>query len=192
MPIYSIKEVRGDFTDSLSNSGDIKVSSEISTFLIYQTGSNEIGRWDSANLGSFSGFRIGTTTEVFHALGKYLRLTNQLDSKDFSALLERLRKRTTLNFSTKYHFIKRLQLAKVKNLQVVKPPLAAIQAEIRRGIDSIRSLMTPVEDPAIVFASAQLILLYLGTAAVAFPARPRHALLAKDLHLAGHGRTSYP
>ncbi|GFU68988.1 hypothetical protein TNCV_3398751 [Trichonephila clavipes] len=29
--------------------------------------------------------------------------------------------------------------------------------------------MTPVEDPAIVFASAQLILLYLGTAAVAFP-----------------------
>ncbi|GFW99959.1 hypothetical protein TNCV_3079561 [Trichonephila clavipes] len=41
--------------------------------------------------------------------------------------------------------------------------------------------MTPVEDPAIVFASAQLILLYLGTAAVAFPARPRHTLLAKDL-----------
>ncbi|GFY12173.1 hypothetical protein TNCV_3097271 [Trichonephila clavipes] len=41
--------------------------------------------------------------------------------------------------------------------------------------------MTPVEDPAIVFASAQLILLYLGTAAVAFPARRRHALLAKDL-----------
>ncbi|GFU75655.1 hypothetical protein TNCV_627241 [Trichonephila clavipes] len=41
--------------------------------------------------------------------------------------------------------------------------------------------MTPVEDPAIVFASAQLILLYLGTAAVAFPARSRHALLAKDL-----------
>ncbi|GFX31725.1 hypothetical protein TNCV_170581 [Trichonephila clavipes] len=41
--------------------------------------------------------------------------------------------------------------------------------------------MTPVEDPAIVFASAQLILLYLGTAAVAFPARPRHSLLAKDL-----------
>ncbi|GFW50086.1 hypothetical protein TNCV_3196781 [Trichonephila clavipes] len=40
--------------------------------------------------------------------------------------------------------------------------------------------MTPVEDPAIVFASAQLILLYLGTAAVAFPAS-RHALLAKDL-----------
>ncbi|GFW91056.1 hypothetical protein TNCV_1759301 [Trichonephila clavipes] len=40
--------------------------------------------------------------------------------------------------------------------------------------------MTPVEDPAIVFASAQLILLYLGTAAVAFPAT-RHALLAKDL-----------
>ncbi|GFU38497.1 hypothetical protein TNCV_2434421 [Trichonephila clavipes] len=40
--------------------------------------------------------------------------------------------------------------------------LAAIQGEIRRGIDSIRSLMTPVEDPAIVFASAQLILLYLG------------------------------
>ncbi|GFY16701.1 hypothetical protein TNCV_2788231 [Trichonephila clavipes] len=40
--------------------------------------------------------------------------------------------------------------------------------------------MTPVEDPAIVFASAQLILLYLGTAAVAL-ARPRHALLAKDL-----------
>ncbi|GFT80451.1 hypothetical protein TNCV_5122021, partial [Trichonephila clavipes] len=34
------------------------------------------------------------------------------------------------------------------------------------------SLMTPVEDPAMVFASAQLILLYLGTAAVAFPARP--------------------
>ncbi|GFX87121.1 hypothetical protein TNCV_2151741 [Trichonephila clavipes] len=32
-----------------------------------------------------------------------------------------------------------------------------------------------------VFASAQLILLYLGTAAVAFPARSRHALLAKDL-----------
>ncbi|GFT92596.1 hypothetical protein TNCV_1480841 [Trichonephila clavipes] len=32
--------------------------------------------------------------------------------------------------------------------------------------------MTPLEDPAIVFASAQLILLYLGTAAVAFPARP--------------------
>ncbi|GFV01232.1 hypothetical protein TNCV_3374661 [Trichonephila clavipes] len=32
-----------------------------------------------------------------------------------------------------------------------------------------------------VFASAQLILLYLGTAAIAFPARPRHALLAKDL-----------
>ncbi|GFU97353.1 hypothetical protein TNCV_3889681 [Trichonephila clavipes] len=30
--------------------------------------------------------------------------------------------------------------------------------------------MTPVEDPAIVFASAQLILLYLETAAVAFPA----------------------
>ncbi|GFV61704.1 hypothetical protein TNCV_188621 [Trichonephila clavipes] len=28
--------------------------------------------------------------------------------------------------------------------------------------------LTPVEDPAIVFASAQLILLYLGTAAVAF------------------------
>ncbi|GFU93475.1 hypothetical protein TNCV_319531 [Trichonephila clavipes] len=41
--------------------------------------------------------------------------------------------------------------------------------------------MTPVEDPAIVFASAQLVLLYLGTAAVAFPARRRHALLAKDL-----------
>ncbi|GFT93476.1 hypothetical protein TNCV_4411521 [Trichonephila clavipes] len=71
-------------------------------------------------------------------------------------------------------------LQKVKNQLVVKPPLAAIQAEIRRGIDSIRSLMTPVEDPAIVFASAQLILLYLGTAAVAFPAS-RHALLAKDL-----------
>ncbi|GFW10637.1 hypothetical protein TNCV_4917561 [Trichonephila clavipes] len=61
------------------------------------------------------------------------------------------------------------------------PPLAAIQAEIRRGIDSIRSLIEPVEDPVIVFASAQLILLYLGTAAVAFPARLRHALLAKDL-----------
>ncbi|GFW34652.1 hypothetical protein TNCV_952801 [Trichonephila clavipes] len=41
--------------------------------------------------------------------------------------------------------------------------------------------MTPVEDPAIVFASAQLILLYLGTAAVAFPTRSRHVLLAKDL-----------
>ncbi|GFX99374.1 hypothetical protein TNCV_1550381 [Trichonephila clavipes] len=41
--------------------------------------------------------------------------------------------------------------------------------------------MTPVEDPVIGFASAQLILLYLGTAAVAFPARPRHALLATDL-----------
>ncbi|GFV08115.1 hypothetical protein TNCV_1047441 [Trichonephila clavipes] len=40
--------------------------------------------------------------------------------------------------------------------------------------------MTPVEDPTIVFASAQLILLYLGTAAVAI-ARRRHALLAKDL-----------
>ncbi|GFY02328.1 hypothetical protein TNCV_3502101 [Trichonephila clavipes] len=47
--------------------------------------------------------------------------------------------------------------------------------------------MTPVEDPAIVFASAQLILLYLGTAAVAFPARSRHALLAKRSgDLAGH------
>ncbi|GFU85769.1 hypothetical protein TNCV_2906891 [Trichonephila clavipes] len=29
IPIYSIKEVSGDFTDSLPNSGDIKVSSEI-------------------------------------------------------------------------------------------------------------------------------------------------------------------
>ncbi|GFW98511.1 hypothetical protein TNCV_3791421 [Trichonephila clavipes] len=29
MPIYSIKEVSGDFTDSLSNSGDFKVSSKI-------------------------------------------------------------------------------------------------------------------------------------------------------------------
>ncbi|GFU68503.1 hypothetical protein TNCV_323811 [Trichonephila clavipes] len=29
MPIYSIKEISGDFTDSLSNSGDFKVSSKI-------------------------------------------------------------------------------------------------------------------------------------------------------------------
>ncbi|GFW12804.1 hypothetical protein TNCV_3885141 [Trichonephila clavipes] len=40
--------------------------------------------------------------------------------------------------------------------------------------------MTPVEDPATVFASAQLILLYLGTAAVAFPARQTSSI-GKDL-----------
>ncbi|GFU97828.1 hypothetical protein TNCV_2717291 [Trichonephila clavipes] len=66
----------------------------------------------------------------------------------------------------------RSQTCKRLKISKSKATLAAIQAEIRRGIDSIRSLMTPVEDPAIVFASAQLILLYLGTAAVAFPARP--------------------
>ncbi|GFU49838.1 hypothetical protein TNCV_4686071 [Trichonephila clavipes] len=41
--------------------------------------------------------------------------------------------------------------------------------------------MTPCGRSCHSFASAQLILLYLGTAAVAFPAHPRHALLTKDL-----------
>ncbi|GFX21454.1 hypothetical protein TNCV_1398681 [Trichonephila clavipes] len=46
--------------------------------------------------------------------------------------------------------------------------------------------MTPVEDPAIVFASAQLIL-HLGTAAVAFPARPDMLYWRKIGDLEGHG-----
>ncbi|GFT63901.1 transposable element Tc1 transposase [Trichonephila clavipes] len=69
-----------------------------------------------------------------------------------------------------------------------------LQAEIRRGIDSIRiTYEPPVEDPAIVFASAQLILLYLGTAAVAFPARQTCSIGERSgQDLAGHGSTSYP
>ncbi|GFY25888.1 hypothetical protein TNCV_1916381 [Trichonephila clavipes] len=47
--------------------------------------------------------------------------------------------------------------------------------------------MTPVEDPAIVFASAQLILLYLGTAAVAFPAHVQTCSIGeRSGALAGH------
>ncbi|GFY24859.1 hypothetical protein TNCV_2690501 [Trichonephila clavipes] len=62
------------------------------------------------------------------------------------------------NSEQKYHLLSGYSLQKrLKSVSSKKPPLAAIQAEIRRGIDSIRSLMTPVEDPAIVFASAQLI-----------------------------------
>ncbi|GFU51352.1 uncharacterized protein TNCV_1064241 [Trichonephila clavipes] len=37
-------------------------------------GSREIGLWESASVGFFPGFRIGITTAVFHAFGKYLSL----------------------------------------------------------------------------------------------------------------------
>ncbi|GFX61268.1 hypothetical protein TNCV_3407421 [Trichonephila clavipes] len=49
------------------------------------------------------------------------------------------------------------------------------------------------EDPAIVFASAQLLLPYLRTAAVALSQRVQTCSIGeRSGDLAGHGRTSYP
>ncbi|GFV02637.1 hypothetical protein TNCV_4084011 [Trichonephila clavipes] len=72
-------------------------------------------------------------------------------------------------------------LQRLKISKVVKPPLAAIQAEIRRGIDSIRSLMTPCGRSCHSLCICAVNSPVSQDGCSCLPSASRHALLAKDL-----------
>ncbi|GFU58805.1 hypothetical protein TNCV_5123171, partial [Trichonephila clavipes] len=82
-------------------------------------------------------------------------------------------------------------LAKSSVGKLVKPPLTAIQAEIRRGINSIRSLMTPCGRScrghlrsyfSCISGRLQLPSQRFQTCSIG----------ERSGDLAGHGKTSYP